>query len=118
MCFTPNFEEGDEDYLDRYSLFHSASEKSAAKGYSKMQPRKQRPHRVTGVQENTVQILQDGLEDTISINRTTLARDSRTYWYGRNGKEEGSTQEEPFSEKASIEAHQNADDLYVVEKTV
>lgn len=72
---------GVEDYvfMGRPPLLRSAAESSASEESSKLLSRKQGPYSVVIVNENTLIIVQDGLESTVSIHRATLASNSRCY---------------------------------------
>lgn len=59
---------------------------------------------VVPVKDNTIQILQDGLGQTVSIHRATLALNSRRFFDEPNGETEGSTEEVSCFEKNSTEA--------------
>lgn len=81
-------------------------------------PRKQEPHKVLVVKDNTPQILQNWLENTVFFHQATLAPNLKLLWDGPSGKEEDLMEEAPCSKKDSEESHQNADDLSVVDKIV
>lgn len=70
---------GDYIFLDRPALFHSAAEGSAHEVYSKLLRRKQITFEVMGITDNTLQILQNGLENTIFIHQDTLSAPSRRH---------------------------------------
>lgn len=65
------FNEGEEFYQDRPAIFRSADEKAAAEGYNKLLPREKGPSEAVYVNDNMLSILQDGLENTISIHQDT-----------------------------------------------
>lgn len=71
--FGPILNEGSEFHLDRPSLFCSAIQKSAAEGYNELLPKKKRPYKIVGVNSNLLRLLQDGLRNTVSNHRATLA---------------------------------------------
>lgn len=77
--FAHTFCVGDYAFLDRPSLFHSAAERSASEVFNKLLPRNEGPYKVISVNDNTVQILQDGLKSTISFQRATISPTSRGY---------------------------------------
>lgn len=116
--FASGYKKGDNFYLDKPPLFCSAAKNFAAEGYNKLLSRKKGFYRVLGVKDNTLHILQDVLEITISIQQATMAPASARYCNGPNSEEEGSAEEEPCFEKESEESHQNADGFYIVDKTV
>lgn len=60
--------------LDRLPLFYLVPELSDSEGYNKLLLRKQGPYKMTGVNDNTLQILYDGSDNAIFIYRATLSR--------------------------------------------
>lgn len=64
-----------------------------------------------GINDNTVRILQGGLENAVSMHRATLAPNLGHYCDRHYGEEEGSTEEEPCSKTDPEEAQQNAGNL-------
>lgn len=71
------FRAADHIFLDTSPLMRAAVERSASEGYDKWLPRRQVPCNVITVNETTLQILQDGLDLTVSIHRATLIPTSR-----------------------------------------
>lgn len=116
--FAPIFYEVDEIYLNRLSLFLSAAETSAARGYNKPLQKKQGPHRVVGVSDITLRILQDGLKNTVSIHRATMTPNVRFNCNRTNGEDQSSSEDEARFRTDTAESHKNADNLCVVDKTV
>lgn len=88
-------------------------------GYSKLLPCKQGLFEIIGVDENTLHIVQDGLENTISIHRATLRTTASRYCDDEPaGKEEGSSEEEPRLDRESDKNHKENDNIYIVDKIV
>lgn len=67
------FKKRDKISLDRPPLFQSVAERSAAAAYSKLHPQKQDPCQVIDVGENTLKLVQGGLENMVSIDRAIMA---------------------------------------------
>lgn len=65
VTLAPIFKKGDNIFLNRPPLFQPAAESSAAKGYNKLLQAKQEPYEVFDVVENPLEVIQDGLENTI-----------------------------------------------------
>lgn len=74
-----------------------------------------------GESKNTLRILQDVLETTVSIHQATSAPNSKSYCdepdVEEQQDEQSSTEEEPCSKMDPEETHNNADNLYVVDKS-
>ena len=74
--FTPQFKAGDYVYIDRPPRQPDAApEEEVTK---KLLPRGLGPYKIQSVSENTVTVDEDGLLNTVSIDRVTLAPRSRT----------------------------------------
>lgn len=79
-------------------------------------------YEIMGVNDNTVRIVQDGLENTVSVYRATLAPSSRRYcdraYREQQRKENSSAGEKSCLEINMEESHHKADSLYVVDQIV
>lgn len=88
------------------------------KRYNILLPRKQRPKKLIRWNDTILQILQDGLENPVSIRQATLSLISRRYFE----EVEGIMEQEPRSEidsKESLKDNDNRrDNVCVVNKTV
>lgn len=69
--FASTITEGEGIYLEGPSLFRSAAEKPTVKGHNKLLLKKW--YRNMGVNDNTLRILQDGVDNTFSVHRATMA---------------------------------------------
>lgn len=118
IWFAPISKEGNEVYLDSNSLLPFAIESSAANGFNMFLARIQGPYKVISVNHDTLCSLRNGLENTVSICRATLAPILRRYCDRPYRGEEGPIEENPCSNKDSKETQQNFDNLYVVDKIV
>lgn len=97
--FTPIFRVGDFVFLDKPPLFRSAEIRFNTEVYSKRLRRVQGPYKVTSVDDNTLQILQNGLGNTISIYQATLSLTSYLHCHDDLAdKHEHSSKEEPHSD--------------------
>lgn len=63
-------------------------------------------------------MLQNGLENTVIIQRAIMAQNLRPYCDEPKQDSEGSTEKEPYSGGDSREAHRNVKDYYVVDRSV
>lgn len=63
----------DELYLDRPTQFRSAAKNFVTKEYNKLLPKKAGLYKVVGVYNNTLRILQRGMENTTFTHRGTQA---------------------------------------------
>lgn len=68
VYLTHTFRVGDQVFQERTSFLDSARKKSALEGYNKLLPHKQGPYRVTDIFENTSHMVQNSLENKVSIH--------------------------------------------------
>lgn len=71
--FAPISQAGDYVFLNKTPLFHSAAVRSSAQGYNKISTWMPRPYKLIGVTDSTLQIMQNGLWNTVSIHGVTLS---------------------------------------------
>lgn len=64
-------------FLDRLSLFRSAAERPASEWYNKLILREQGPYSVTSVNETSLPVVQDELENIVSFYPATVIPASR-----------------------------------------
>lgn len=77
-------------------MFRSAAERFALDVHKKPSPRKQGPFEVIYIDDNTLYIIQDELENTISIHKATLSLTSKHHCdEDQTKKEERANEEEP-----------------------
>lgn len=88
-----------EAHVNRPSLFRNVAKKSATERYNRLLPKKLGPYNVLGVNENTLHILQDGLDNTVSIHRATLPPPSGRHCERPNREEEASAENESSFKK-------------------
>lgn len=62
----------DELYLHEPPVLHSTAKKRDVESYEELFPRKKGLYKMLGVSDNTLHIIQDGLENTILIYRKML----------------------------------------------
>lgn len=76
--FAPIFCVSDQRFSGQDAFLPLDSEPHASERYTKLLPRKRGHYEVTGASKNALQILQDGLEDTLFVLRTTVSTISRS----------------------------------------
>lgn len=77
--FEPLFAAGDFAFVERPPLTASAADRLAFERYSKLLPRRTEPFRAISVRPEYVRIDQNGIRNTVSINRQTrVAKEGRS----------------------------------------
>lgn len=90
----------------------------ASERYSKIVPWKQEPYKVIGINDNTLQLLQYVLENTISTHQASLSPISRCHCdEDQTDKNEQPSKEEPRSDRETDKYQSEYDNTYVVDWT-
>lgn len=92
--------------------------RSTADVYNKLLQGKQESWKALGVRDSTIKLLQDRLENTVSIHWATLALKSWLYYREPSWEAVESREEKVCFGKDIEKDHNNVNDLYVIEKIV
>lgn len=115
---TPTLHNGNYVFLGRLLHFRSAAKRSDSEGYNKLLLCKQGPYKASGVTQNTLQIEQDLLKNTVSIQREVLSSTSKHHCNDHPAqKEEDSSEEETRSWKDCYKNRDGTENTYVVDRT-
>lgn len=102
--------------MDVPPVFWSSAERPVLKGYGKLLAYRQGTHRITDVNEKSLQIVWYGRGNLVIIPQATLSRTSRRYCDEKQtGKEEGFSKRESESEKESYKGYEFTDSTHVVD---
>lgn len=78
---------GDYMLLDRLLFFRPVTKRFASEGYNKLFSRKQVPYKVSRVDQSTLRVNKDVLENTVSIHPAAPSRTSRWHCNDRRAAE-------------------------------